>query len=388
MEKELVFVDTSLDGVSLAFQAALRGFKITYSSPNEYVLSVIRKGKAPGVLRRTQLQLILEEKMSVAVDVQKVIGDHEIVILTRDAHSLEGDSQMELTTLSKMVGSAIRRGSLIVYSGVCLPGTVEDVIMQNVEKASGLQVGVDVDLAYISPMKGMKFLAEKSKLQGRTMELASNLWGDEKIVTLDGIREAEAASTLKLMENEALEAVAYEALLLFEQLDVDVKKVFECVGEHLVPNAVRDPNATGIIRYLTQGEGMLFQGTRLLHQVEKTIDAGVNHGIAHLKELIKQRSRDQRGRIKLFVVADTEEDRKRILTGVKSRRCIAESYLTADLVDRLHSNEKRDLNERLKKADLVILFSNYSELREYASTEIGDKKALFDFSMLQALPKQ
>ena len=388
MDKELVFVDTSLDGVSLAFQAALRGFKIIYSSPNEYVLSVIRKGNAPGVPRRTQLQLILEERISAAVDVQKVIGDHEVVILTRDAHSLERDSQMELNTLSKLVGSAIRRGSLIVYSGVCLPGTVEDVVIQNVEKASGLQVGFDVDLAYISPTKGMKFVAEKSKLRGRTMELASNLWGDEKIVKLDGIKEAEAASTLKLMENEALKAVAYEALLLFEQLDVDVRKVFECVGEHLAPNAVRDPKATGIIRYLTQGEGTLFQGTRLLHQVEKTMDAGVNHGIAHLKELIKQRSRDQRGRIKLFVVADTEEERKRILTGVKSRRCIAESHLTADLVGKLHSNEQRDLSERLNKADLVILFTNHSELREFASAEIGDKKALFDFGMLQALPRQ
>jgi len=388
MDKELVFVDTSLDGVSLAFQAALRGFKIIYSSPNEYVLSVIRKGNAPGVPRRTQLQLILEERISAAVDVQKVIGDHEVVILTRDAHSLERDSQMELNTLSKLVGSAIRRGSLIVYSGVCLPGTVEDVVIQNVEKASGLQVGFDVDLAYISPTKGMKFVAEKSKLRGRTMELASNLWGDEKIVKLDGIKEAEAASTLKLMENEALKAVAYEALLLFEQLDVDVRKVFECVGEHLAPNAVRDPKATGIIRYLTQGEGTLFQGTRLLHQVEKTMDAGVNHGIAHLKELIKQRSRDQRGRIKLFVVADAEEERKRILTGVKSRRCIAESYLTADLVGKLHSNEQRDLSERLNKADLVILFTNHDELREFASAEIGDKKALFDFGMLQALPRQ
>lgn len=387
MDKELVVVDTSLDGVSLAFQAALRGFKITYSSPNEYVLSVIRKGNAPGVSRRTQLQLILEERISVAVDVQKVIGEQEIVILTRDAQSLEGDSRMELNTLSKLVGSAIRRDSLIVYSGVCLPGTVEDVVIQNVEKASGLQVGFDVDLAYISPTKGVKFVAEKSKLQGRTMELASNLWGDEKIVKLDGIKEAEAACTLKLMENEALKAVAYEALLLFEQLDVDVRKVFEYVGEHLAPSAVRNPKATGIIRYLTQGEGILFQGTRLLHQVEKTMDAGVNYGIAHLKELIKQRTRDQRGRIKLFVVADTEEERKRILTGVKSRRCVTESYLTADVVGKLHSSEQRDLSERLNKADLAILLTNHSELREFASAEISDKKALFDFSMLQALPR-
>lgn len=388
MTEKLLFLDTSLDGVSLAFEAALRDFKVVYSSPNEYVLSIIKKGNAPGVPRRTQLQLILEERISAESDVQKSVGSHEIMLLTRDAQSLEGDSRMELDTLCKLVGSAVRRGSLVIYSGVCLPGTVQDVILESLEKASGLQVGVDLDLAYISPARGVKFVAEKSEVSGRVMELASKLWGEENIVKSDGIKEAEAASILKLMESEALKAVAYEALLLFKQLGVNVKKVFESVGEHVVPSAVRDPKATGVIHYLTQGDGIVFQGTRLLHQVEKTIDAGVNHAMAHLKEFIKRKSRDKKGKIKMFLSTDTEDERKQILAGVKSRRCVAESYLTMDLINKLHGGEQRNVSERIKKADAVVLFTSNSELRRFASANIDDKEALFDFNMLQALPRR
>jgi len=388
MTKEILFIDTSLDGVSLAFQAALRDFKIVYSSPNEYVLSIIRKGKAPGVPRKTQLELISEERISTAADVQKAVGSHDIIVVTRDAHSLEGDSRTELNSLCKLVGSAVRRDSLIIYSGVCLPGTVESVVMENLEKASGLQVGVDLDLAYVSAARGVNFVAEKSRLRGRAMGLASELWGEGNIVELGGIREAEAASILNLMEDEALKAVAYEALLLFEQLDVEVRNVFERVREHVVPSAVRDPKAAGVIRYLTQGEGMFFRGTRFLHQVDRTIDAGSSYGIARLKDFIKDKSRDKRGKVKVFLAADTEDERRRILGGVGSRRCLTDSYLTADLVDKLQGDERMDLSERMSKADAVVLFTKHSELREFALEKTGDKKVLFDFSMLQALPRR
>jgi UDP-N-acetyl-D-galactosamine dehydrogenase len=137
---------------------------------------------------------------------------------------------------SRMVGSALKKGDIVVYESTVYPGAVEEECVPILEQVSGLKVGSDFKVGYsperINPGDRLHRFETITKVVSaqdpQTLEVIAGVYGS--VVTAGihrapSIKVAEAAKVIENTQRDLNIAFMNELSLIFRELDIDTGDV-------------------------------------------------------------------------------------------------------------------------------------------------------------------
>ena len=150
----------------------------------------------------------------------------------------------DLTALlraSKTVGSALKKGDIVVYESTVYPGATEEDCVPILEQASGLLAGRDFTVGYsperINPGdKAHRFEAIKKVVAGqdaRTLDIVAAVYGSVVTAGLHkapSIKVAEAAKVIENAQRDLNIAFMNELSAIFHALDIDTQDVLSAAA--------------------------------------------------------------------------------------------------------------------------------------------------------------
>jgi UDP-N-acetyl-D-glucosamine/UDP-N-acetyl-D-galactosamine dehydrogenase len=150
----------------------------------------------------------------------------------------------DLTALlcaSKIVGSALKKGDIVVYESTVYPGATEEDCVPILEQASGLLAGRDFTVGYsperINPGdKDHRFETIKKVVAGqdaRTLDIVAAVYGSVVTAGLHkapSIKVAEAAKVIENAQRDVNIAFMNELSAIFHALDIDTQDVLSAAA--------------------------------------------------------------------------------------------------------------------------------------------------------------
>jgi UDP-N-acetyl-D-galactosamine dehydrogenase len=146
-----------------------------------------------------------------------------------------------LIAASRMVGSVLAPGNVVVYESTVYPGATEEVCVPEMEKLSGLRFNRDFFAGYsperINPGDKTHRLPDIVKVtSGSTPEAAELV--DRVYATIitagthraSSIRVAEAAKVIENIQRDVSIALINELAMLFKELGLETREVLEAAG--------------------------------------------------------------------------------------------------------------------------------------------------------------
>ncbi len=150
----------------------------------------------------------------------------------------------DLTPLQKAshtVGTALKKGDIVIYESTVYPGATEEVCVPVLEKVSGLIFNVDFFAGYsperINPGDKVNTLTKIKKItSGSTQEIATvvdSLYAS--IITAGthkatNIKVAEAAKVIENTQRDLNIALVNELSVIFDRIGIDTVDVLEAAG--------------------------------------------------------------------------------------------------------------------------------------------------------------
>jgi UDP-N-acetyl-D-galactosamine dehydrogenase len=142
---------------------------------------------------------------------------------------------------SKIVGSVLKRGDIVIYESTVYPGVTEDVCVPELEKSSGLKFNKDFFCGYsperVNPGDKVNTLEKIKKItSGSTPEIAKEVDNLYKNIICAGtfpaasIKVAEAAKVIENTQRDLNIALVNELSVIFQRLNLDTLDVLEAAG--------------------------------------------------------------------------------------------------------------------------------------------------------------
>ena len=150
-KKTLAVVGLGYVGLPLAVEAALKGYSVTGIDVHKPLLKIIDERKSPyandarfakTIAKVTRKQLVTTTDYAALSYVGIVI----VCVPTPTEHNIPDLSLVEAAM--KSVAKQLHKGQLIILESTVNPGVTRDIVLPILEKASGLVVGNDFNLAH------------------------------------------------------------------------------------------------------------------------------------------------------------------------------------------------------------------------------------------------
>lgn len=169
------------------------------------------------------------------------IADFHIVAVPTPVDEAKQPDLSLMCKASETVGSALKKGDIVVYESTVYPGVTEEVCVPILERVSGLRCGPDFTVGYsperINPGdKEHTFTKIKKVVSGQdapTLEIVARVY--ESVVTAGvhratSIKVAEAAKVIENTQRDLNIALMNELALLFDRMNIDTNEVLEAAG--------------------------------------------------------------------------------------------------------------------------------------------------------------
>ena len=146
-----------------------------------------------------------------------------------------------LLKASEMIGTALKKGDVVIYESTVYPGCTEEDCVPVLEKHSGLTFNVDFFCGYsperINPGDKVNTLTKIKKVtSGSTPEIAE--WVDQlyrSIITAGthkapSLKVAEASKAIENAQRDVNISFVNELALIFDRMGIDTTEVLEAAG--------------------------------------------------------------------------------------------------------------------------------------------------------------
>lgn len=279
----------------------------------------------------------------------------------------------------------LRKGNLVILESTSPPGTCRDLLRPILER-SGLSVGRDLFLAYcperVLPGRILEELVENDRVVGgitpesavAAREVYARFVEGEIVLT-----SATTAEMVKILENTFRDvniALANEAALLCEKLDIDFWEVARHANRHPRVNVLQaGPGVGG--HCIAVDPWFLVEafpeGTGLIRLARERNDAMPAHVIDTISKLLADIPKPKVALLGLAYKADVDDIRESPALEVAAR-------LLEKGVDLLCYDPHVDTapvplgppKECLAGADLAVLLTNHTEFRQLAPEKVGE----------------
>lgn len=168
-------------------------------------------------------------------------ADFHIVTVPTPVNHVNQPDFTPLEKASQTVGSALKKGDIVVYESTVYPGATEEICIPILEKVSGLSFGKDFTVGYsperINPgdkdRTFTKIMKVVSGSDQTTLDIVADVYAS--VVTAGvfkaaSIKVAEAAKVIENTQRDINIALMNELALIFNRLDIDTVDVLEAAG--------------------------------------------------------------------------------------------------------------------------------------------------------------
>lgn len=142
---------------------------------------------------------------------------------------------------SRLVGTKLTRGAVVVFESTVYPGVTEDVCVPILEAESGLRCGADFKVGYsperINPGDKVHRLENIVKIvsgmDDETLETVARLYElviEAGVYRAESIKVAEAAKVIENAQRDINIAFMNELSMLFRGMGIDTKSVLQAAG--------------------------------------------------------------------------------------------------------------------------------------------------------------
>ena len=157
---------------------------------------------------------------------------------------IDSTNRPDLTHLvesSKLVGTVLNQGDIVIYESTVYPGVTEDICVPELEKSSNMKFNEDFFCGYsperINPGDKEHTVAKIFKVtSGSTPEIAKQVDKLYKEVIIAGtylapsIKVAEASKVIENTQRDVNIALINELALIFDQMSIDTNEVIEAAA--------------------------------------------------------------------------------------------------------------------------------------------------------------
>ncbi len=142
---------------------------------------------------------------------------------------------------SDTVGSALKKGDIVVYESTVYPGVTEDECIPILEKVSGLKAGVDFKVGYsperVNPGDKERTLDKITKVVSgqdpEALKIISETYAKiikAPIHPVSSIKVAEAAKVIENTQRDLNIALMNELAVIFDKVGIDTNEVIDAAG--------------------------------------------------------------------------------------------------------------------------------------------------------------
>jgi len=247
------------------------------------------------------------------------------------------------------VGMGLRSGCLAIFQSAVGPGTIETVVKESIENASGLKAGVDFGLAYsptrAAPGQVLRDIATNPRIVGAINEeslnsaclLLSTITKGE-IVKVTNMRTAEAANMFENAYTNVNAALANELAQFCEKTGIDFFEAQKAANTnyhcHLtIPEISNGHISKNSILLVEEAEAAKAK-PRMLILAKKANDGMLSHTLRMVKEALRSCGKTVR-RAKILILGvsshpNTKEHRgsptKKLVRMLKKRGAFVQVY--------------------------------------------------------------
>ena len=190
----------------------------------------------------TQEEFAHAKRLSYSADVESLRdANFYIVTVPTPVDQAKRPDLSALVSASRLVGSVLGRGDVVVYESTVYPGATEEICVPELEKASGLAFNRDFFAGYsperINPGDKTHRLPAIVKVTSGSTPEAADLIDDvyATVITAgthraSSIRVAEAAKVIENIQRDVNIALINELAMLFKELGLETREVLEAAG--------------------------------------------------------------------------------------------------------------------------------------------------------------
>jgi len=228
-------------GLATACLFSEANFRVTCFSPDPYLAKQINEGT--GIFDDPELNKMLKRnlmrgRLRAATNPKEAVLGSDIILMAADI-PVDGKKRpvyAGLEATCRMIGLSLQPGSLIIVQSPVAPSITEGLIVEALERASGLEAGVDFGLAY-SPVgyaaeASLSQLKEHSRIiaaiNSRSMEAAKAILKTVirgELVEVSSIKAAEAAVLFGDIYRDVCVALSNELAAFCERAGIDYVEV-------------------------------------------------------------------------------------------------------------------------------------------------------------------
>ncbi len=309
----IVQVDVSVNGIPTAIKIANSGYNVTFATTSDYIVSQLKEYRASlhRVSRSIFTNLLLKGTLTVTTDLEKALASSKIVLVT--THALGSEEKIKVVIdLFKQIAPYLIPNSLLIYGGLAPPGTMEKII-STLDRYSRLDVEKDLDVILITPLDAQteKYIICSPNLEAANTvkKFMSDCVSSSVIKLHDVFREAEVANLLLVARQAIMKALSSYALLMFKQVDVNLKNVLN-VSECKAATAVEDdPIYEMVINYLASEERRLPQTLTFMRTTVRMRKMLLEAIATRLKQEIRSTSRKGKD-LRIVCIFERESDKE------------------------------------------------------------------------------
>ena len=325
--------------------------------------------------------LIRKEQVKATSDLKSAVSNCDILIISVNAKIDEKKNSdlSEIEGACKQVGTALQKGSLVVYGGIAGFGCIETVIKETMENTSGLKAGEDFGLAYIaainSPPTPLTQIGDKELTiaanDKHSLNAASIVFQTitKKVVKkIANIKTAELAMLFDSSKRDVNEALANEMAMFCENAGLDYSETVKILESGtcetaLAPTISDETNREETYLLLESAENLnvKFRLPLLARQINEDM---VRHAANLTQDALRESGKTlRRAKVALLGSAEPGTAAAVFVELLKARGAKVSRYDPDSSAVGHHDGEsvKKTLNETVEGTDcLVILLAQES----------------------------
>ncbi len=239
-KKKIAVIGLGYVGLPLAMAFSEKGFNVLGFDVNSEKINVYKKGIDPtnevGKERLAKSTI----RFSSNPDDLKEVSFYIIAVPTPVLKNKIPDLR-PIESASKVVGSNLSRGSIVVYESTVYPGVTEDICLPILEQESGMKCGVDFKIGYsperVNPGDKEHRVETITKITSgmdeQSADIIARVYGSivkTGIHKASSIKVAEAAKVIENSQRDINIAFVNELAMIFDRLGIDTRDVLEAAG--------------------------------------------------------------------------------------------------------------------------------------------------------------
>jgi UDP-N-acetyl-D-glucosamine dehydrogenase len=230
-------------GLPLAAVFAEAGFDVTGVDPDKRKIDALQKGESYiGDIESEQVaKLTKAGKLHASAEFGPLASMDAVSICVPTPLRKTGDPDLSfILSATEQLAKFLHPGMVIVLESTTYPGTTRELVLEKLQAASGLKVGVDFFLAFsperVDPGREDWTTINMPKVIGGITPECSQvaaLWYSQALTTVIPVSSAEVAEMAKLLENTFRMVnigLVNEMALMCQRLGIDVWEVIDAAA--------------------------------------------------------------------------------------------------------------------------------------------------------------